>query len=120
VASQEKTGAYITASLDELLSLFDADCGIVSISNEAKVLGKLDNSREATVILEYLRIKKVTSVMTSHHLVNAFPELIYKPGFSSIAGFLLVPLTSEGQDFIVFFRKPVLSVGFSVPQVNLH
>ncbi|KAL8866998.1 MAG: hypothetical protein Q9174_005946 [Haloplaca sp. 1 TL-2023] len=34
-----------------------------------------------------------------------FPDLRYPPGFSCIAGLLLVPLSVGGSDFIVFFRK---------------
>jgi hypothetical protein len=120
VPSQDKTGDYVVASSDDLLNLFDADCGLLSISNETKVLGKLENSQEALAMLEYLRIRKFPRVRTSHDLADDFPDLKYKPGFSSIAGLLLVPLSSGGQDFIVFFRKPQISVGFSVPRVNTH
>ncbi|CCX07160.1 Similar to Cyanobacterial phytochrome B; acc. no. Q9R6X3 [Pyronema omphalodes CBS 100304] len=106
VPTEQNPGGYIVASSDDLLKLFDADCGLLSIRDETKVLGKLENSQEALALLEYLRIKSFTSVLTSQDLVKEFPDLKYKPGFQVVAGLLLVPLSSEGADFIVFFRKP--------------
>jgi light-regulated signal transduction histidine kinase (bacteriophytochrome) len=108
--TKQNPGGYIVASSDDLLKLFDADCGLLSIRDETKVLGKLENSQEALALLEYLRIKSFTSVITSQDLVRDFPDLKYKPGFQVVAGLLLVPLSSEGADFIVFFRKPQLKV----------
>ena len=101
---------YIVASSDDLLVLFDADCGLLSIRDETKALGKLEDSQEALALLEYLRIKSFTSVLSSQDLVKDCPDLKYKPGFQRIAGLLLVPLSSEGEDFIVFFRKPQAKV----------
>lgn len=110
VPTEQNPGGYIVASSDDLLKLFDADCGLLSIRDETKVLGKLENSQEALALLEYLRIKSFTSVLTSQDLVKEFPDLKYKPGFQVVAGLLLVPLSSEGADFIVFFRKPQIKV----------
>jgi light-regulated signal transduction histidine kinase (bacteriophytochrome) len=96
---------YIIASSDDLLKLFDADFGILSIRDETKILGDLEQSQEALVLLEYLRMRKVASVMTSQAIAQDFPDLRYAPGFSVIAGMLIVPLSVGGSDFIVFFRK---------------
>ncbi|VDB87816.1 Bgt-2062 [Blumeria graminis f. sp. tritici] len=96
---------YIIASSDDLIKLFDADFGLVSIQGEAKILGKLEKSQEALVMLEYLRLRKITSVTSSQDIREDFPDLFYSPGFKIIAGLLLVPLSVDGNDFIVFFRK---------------
>ncbi|CCU78614.1 cyanobacterial phytochrome B [Blumeria hordei DH14] len=96
---------YIIASSDDLLKLFDADFGLVSIQGEAKILGKLEKSQEALVMLEYLRLRQITSVTSSQDIREDFPDLFYSPGFKIIAGLLLVPLSVDGNDFIVFFRK---------------
>lgn len=96
---------YIIASSDDLLSLFDADYGLLSIYDETKILGKLQATQEALAMLEYLRMRKFTGVITSHDIRFDFQDLRYPPGFNSIAGLLLVPLSSNGEDFIVFFRK---------------
>ena len=56
-------------------------------------------------MLEYLRMRQITNVMTSQDIKLDFPDLRYQPGFTVIAGLLLVPLSASGQDFIVFFRR---------------
>ncbi|GME51509.1 hypothetical protein GTA08_BOTSDO01931 [Neofusicoccum parvum] len=96
---------YIIASSDDLLKLFDADFGLLSIRDETKILGDMEQSQEALAMLEYLRMRKITSVTTSQDVSADFPDLRYPPGFQNIAGMLIVPLSVSGTDFIVFFRK---------------
>lgn len=105
VPTQSNPSGYIIASSEDLLTLFDADFGLLSIRDETKILGNLEHSQEALAMLEYLRMRKITNVMTSQDILMDFPDLRYAPGFNVIAGLLLVPLSSGGQDFIVFFRK---------------
>ena len=102
--TESNPSGYIIASSNDLLKLFDADCGLLSIRGETKILGNLEQSQEVLVMLEYLRLRKITAVTHSTDIRVDFPDLHYSPGFSVIAGLLLVPLSSEGQDFIVFFR----------------
>ncbi|KAI1814241.1 hsp90-like protein [Poronia punctata] len=101
----QNPSGYIIASSEDLLRLFDADFGMLSIGDETKVLGKIEQSQEALAMLEYLRLRRFTSVITTQDVTQDFPDLRYGPGFSVIAGLLYVPLSSGGQDFIVFFRK---------------
>lgn len=68
-------------------------------------MGHLEQSQEALAMLEYLRLRKITSVITSQDIKIDFPDLRYPPGFVVIAGMLLVPLSVGGHDFIVFFRR---------------
>lgn len=105
VPSQNNPSGYIIASSEDLLKLFDADFGLLSIRDETKILGKIEQSQEALAMLEYLRMRKITNVMTSQDIRDDFPDLRYPPGFQVIAGLLLVPLSTGGDDFIVFFRK---------------
>ena len=105
VPTEHNPSGYIIASSDDLLKLFDADYGLLSIRGETKILGNLKQSQEALAMLEYLRLRKVTSVLTSQDFRIDFPDLRYDPGFSVLAGLLLVPLSVGGADFIVFFRK---------------
>jgi light-regulated signal transduction histidine kinase (bacteriophytochrome) len=105
VPSEHNPSGYIIASSDDLLKLFDADFGLLSIRDETKVLGHLENSQEALAMLEYLRMRRVQSVMTSMDITQDFPDLRYPPGFHLVAGMLIVPLSVSGTDFIVFFRK---------------
>ena len=105
VPTATNPSGYIVASSNDLLDLFDADYGLLSIRDETKILGKLEQTSEALALLEYLRLRKITSVITSEDIRVDFPDLRYPPGFSVIAGLLLVPLSAGGNDFIVFFRK---------------
>jgi light-regulated signal transduction histidine kinase (bacteriophytochrome) len=105
VPSEHNPSGYIIASSDDLLKLFDADFGLLSIRDETKILGHLENSQEALAMLEYLRMRRVQSVMTSMDIAQDFPDLRYPPGFHILAGMLIVPLSISGTDFIVFFRK---------------
>lgn len=78
---------------------------MLSIKGETKILGKIEHSQEALAMLEYLRMKAFTSVLTTQDIREDFPDLHYPPGFNKIAGFLYVPLSIGGNDFIVLFRK---------------
>jgi len=103
--TEHNPSGYIVASSEDLLKLFDADFGLLSIRDETKILGHLENSQEALALLEYLRMRRITSVTSSQDISEDFPDMVYAPGFSVIAGMLLVPLSVGGNDFIVFFRK---------------
>ncbi|PKK44545.1 hypothetical protein CI102_14375 [Trichoderma harzianum] len=96
---------YIIASSDDLLRLFDADFGLLSIRGETKILGVIEQSQEALAMLEYLRMRKLTSVVASQDIREDFPDLQYLLGFQVIAGLLYVPLSHGGYDFIAFFRR---------------
>jgi light-regulated signal transduction histidine kinase (bacteriophytochrome) len=97
---------YIVASSEDLLDLFAAHSGALSIRDETKVLGRPEGHlQEILAMLEFLRLRKITSVFTSNDITTDFPDLRYPPGFQFIAGLLFVPLSSGGSDFIVFFRK---------------
>ncbi|KAH8684598.1 putative cyanobacterial phytochrome B [Tricladium varicosporioides] len=105
VPTEANPSGYIIASSEDLLRLFDADFGLLSIRGETKIMGKPEQSQEALAMLEYLRMRSITSVITSQDIRQDFPDLRYPPGFDVIAGLLLVPLSVGGSDFIVFFRK---------------
>lgn len=103
--TDKNPSGYITASSADLIKLFDADFGMLSIRGETKILGKIDQTQEALAMLEYLRLRGFNSVIMSQDIHEDFPELHYPPGFSLIAGLLYVPLSEGGHDFIVFFRE---------------
>ena len=104
VSTERNPSGYIIASSEDLLKLFDADYGLLSIRDETKILGQLEQTQEALAMLEYLRLRKISSVTNSTDISVDFPDLRYPPGFTVIAGLLLVPLSVAGSDFIVFFR----------------
>ncbi|KAI4745305.1 hypothetical protein E4T50_04354 [Aureobasidium sp. EXF-12298] len=105
VPTSKNPSGYIIASSEDLLKLFDADFGMLSIKDETKVLGHVEETQEALAMLEYLRMRKLTCVTATQDLKEEFPDLRYPPGFHNIAGLLVVPLSSGGHDFITFFRR---------------
>ncbi|KAL1586465.1 hypothetical protein WHR41_05359 [Cladosporium halotolerans] len=108
VPTKDNPSGYIIASSEDLLKLFTADFGLLSIRDETKILGKVEEPQELLAMHEYLRMRSITNVTTTVDIRDDFPDLQYAPGFKAIAGMLLVPLSSKGQDFIAFFRTPQL------------
>ncbi|KKK12932.1 hypothetical protein ARAM_006917 [Aspergillus rambellii] len=100
---------YIVASSDDLLRLFDADYGALCIREETKILAKSAHSQEMLALVEFLKVRRFNSVVSSNHIVKDFRDLHYPPGFKDISGMLYVPLSTHGIDFIVFFRKGQLT-----------
>ncbi|KAL4888392.1 GAF domain-like protein [Aspergillus ambiguus] len=96
---------YIIASSDDLLKLFDADYAALSIRGETKLLGPSSDSHELLALVEFLKIRRHNSVLSSQNITKDFSDLHYAPGFKSISGLLYVPLAADGADFMVFFRR---------------
>ncbi|KAL1849739.1 hypothetical protein Plec18167_005273 [Paecilomyces lecythidis] len=109
VPTEANPSGYIVASSDDLLRLFEADYGALSIRDETKILGRVGQAQEVLVLLEYLRMRRISSVLASHDITKDFPDLSYPPGLKNISGLLYVPLSSGGSDFIVFFRRGQLT-----------
>ncbi|SGY74350.1 BQ5605_C005g03357 [Microbotryum silenes-dioicae] len=103
--SEANPSGYILAKSEDLLLLFDADFGVLSIGDEAKILGSVVNSQELLAVLEYLRVKQFTTMQHSQDIRADYNDIDYPGPFEMIAGLLAVPLSSEGRDFIVFFRR---------------
>ncbi|KAL4792215.1 hypothetical protein BDV19DRAFT_257598 [Aspergillus venezuelensis] len=109
VPTDANPSGYIVASSDDLLRLVDADYGALCIRGEMKILAKSQKSQEMLALLEYLKVRKYNSVLTSNHIIKDFRDLHYPPGFKDISGLLYVPLSTDGLDFIVFFRRGQLT-----------
>lgn len=105
VPTEANPSGYIIASSDDLLKLFDADYGALSIRDETKLLGRSIHTPEVLALLEYLKMRQLNSVLASHDVSKDFPDLRYPPGFKHVSGLLYVPLSAGGRDFIVFFRR---------------
>jgi light-regulated signal transduction histidine kinase (bacteriophytochrome) len=100
---------YIVASSEDLLTLFSADVGALSIRDGTKILGKSQSQLpEILAMVEFLRLRKINTVQATQDIAADFPDLQYEPGLRFLGGMLFVPLSSGGNDFIVFFRKGVL------------
>ncbi|CZR61105.1 related to phytochrome [Phialocephala subalpina] len=101
----QNPAGFIAASSADLLRVFGADFGLLSIQDEARAIGKLEPYREALAILAYLQQRRFTTVEASQNVNADFPDIKYPPGIITIAGLLVLPLSLSGKDFLVFFRK---------------
>ncbi|KAK4214580.1 hypothetical protein QBC37DRAFT_146841 [Rhypophila decipiens] len=98
----------ITASSEELLKLFEADCGFLVVEGDARTIGRLTSYTEAVVLLRYLFFRKSRTIMFSNNIRADFSDLHYAPGFSAIAGVLYIPLSGKTDDCVVFYRRTQL------------
>jgi light-regulated signal transduction histidine kinase (bacteriophytochrome) len=98
--------ASLAGSPDDLLRLVDADLALLNIDDKIRAIGNMEPYRELLAIMAYLQACRFTEIRLSQNIKLDFPGFSYPPGLSSIAGFLLIPLSAgDGSDFLVFFRK---------------
>lgn len=95
----------ISCPSGDLLGLFGSDYAAASIMGKVKVLGKPSDSQEVLALLEYLRAKEIETVLWSTDLPSDFEDLDYPPGFHHLSSLLYIPLSTDGHDFIIFFRS---------------
>jgi signal transduction histidine kinase len=88
----------------DLLTLFKADYAASSILGETKILGKPHDAQEVLALVEYLKLKELGAVLCSADMTRDFPDLNYTPGFKYLSNLLYVPLSTDGREFIVFFK----------------
>lgn len=99
---------YIISDFDGLLSLLDADFGILVIGDGAKILGPTEHGQEilTLTLAEYLRLKHFgRTIQVSPAVTTDHPDLKMSIGLDVVAGLLYVPLSSGGKDFIAILRK---------------
>lgn len=97
--------AYITSSSTDLLSMFQADFGFLAIRGEARTIGKLAAYSEAIALLQYIRRKSFTTIFHTNSITRDCPDINYGPGFKTLSGMLVIPLTLSGSEFLVFLRN---------------
>ncbi|KAK0615220.1 hypothetical protein B0T17DRAFT_511006 [Bombardia bombarda] len=105
---QKNPNECITASSDELLKLFEADCGFLVIEGEARTIGRLASYAEAVIILKYLFFRAPRKILFSSNFTMDFKDLHYPDGFRAIAGVLYIPLSGTTDDCVVFYRRSQL------------
>ena len=108
VPPQQSPSGFIAASSTDLLKVFGADFGLLSVNSEGRAIGRLQPYRESLALLAYLQTRCFTTIHASQNINEDFPDLKYPPGIKTIAGLLVIPLSQAGNDFIVFFRKAQL------------
>jgi light-regulated signal transduction histidine kinase (bacteriophytochrome) len=106
--SQKSPAAFITGSSASLLDIFTAEFGMLVLNDEARAVGKLESYQEALALVRYFLARGATSVIASQKIKADFPDLEFEAGFSTLAGLLVIPLSSSGRDFLIVFRKEQL------------
>ncbi|TIB58847.1 hypothetical protein E3P78_03787 [Wallemia ichthyophaga] len=109
VPSETHPGGYIASTALDLLSIFDADYGLLSIGDTMKILGDMNRSREVIAIGEFLRMQKFEQMIYTNNINKNFPELEASSSIGSIAGLLYIPLSNTTEDFICFLRRGEIS-----------
>ncbi|KAF8755266.1 Phytochrome region [Rhizoctonia solani] len=97
---QHPTG-YIVSNAEDLISLFDADFGVLVIGEGAKILGPNEHGQETLLVAEYLRLKQFNLPSGQDRLSRS--QVAHR--LDVVAGLLYVPLSPGGKDFIALMRK---------------
>ncbi|KAB5591393.1 Phytochrome-like histidine kinase [Ceratobasidium theobromae] len=105
VPTEQHPTGYIVSNAEDLISLFDADFGVLVIGEGAKILGPNEHGQETLLVAEYLRLKQFNLMQVSQAAKTDFPDLQLPAGLDVIAGLLYVPLSPGGKDFIALMRK---------------
>jgi hypothetical protein len=58
VPTEQHPTGYIVSNAEDLISLFDADFGVLVIGEGAKILGPNEHGQETLIVAEYLRLKQ--------------------------------------------------------------
>ena len=66
VSTSHNPSGYIVAKAEDLLTLFDADSGCLSVGNEAKILGQMENSQEGKPLWDHHVDQLITTCRSSN------------------------------------------------------
>ena len=116
ISLAKDVNGYIVANSDDLLKLFGADFSVISIDAEAKIMGEPDEASGIIAFVDYLRLKHLKKITYSDCISSFFPDFPYQSG--EIAGFLCIPLSKSGVDFICFIRREQIKVSFENNKVE--
>lgn len=122
IPTESHPTGYFASNVEDILSIFDADFGVLVVGEGAKILGPNSNAvryplpvndetngtlpgQEILILAEYLRLKQFETMQVSQAVTMDFPDLILPTGLEVIAGLLYVPLSANGKDFIALLRK---------------
>ncbi|KAJ5759482.1 hypothetical protein N7520_006638 [Penicillium odoratum] len=88
----------------DLLDIFGADYAAAFILGETKILGRPPDTQEALALLVFLRAKELDTILWSTDILSDFEDLEYSPGFRHLSSLIYIPLSADGQHFIILFR----------------
>ncbi|THV65001.1 hypothetical protein D6D00_03884 [Aureobasidium pullulans] len=102
--SNNESGLAFSAPRD-LLNTLKADYAISYINDTKVLMGSAKEPHEGLALVEYLHFRRPDENMMSVDIAADFPDLRYSPGFHSVKGFLFIPLSPDGEDFVVYFQE---------------
>jgi light-regulated signal transduction histidine kinase (bacteriophytochrome) len=94
----------ITASVTDILKLFDARSGFMVVNGEAKSIGRHDAYQEAILLLRYVNTRQFSAVTACSNISVDYPDLFQQGNFIVVAGFLAIPLSANCKDFLLLLR----------------
>lgn len=103
--TDQNPSGYIISNAEDLISLFDADFGVLVVGDGAKIMGENVHGQETLILAEYLRLKQFPHMLATKCLREDYPDLRLPVGPDVVAGMLYVPLSRNGKDFIVLLRQ---------------
>ncbi|KZW02251.1 hypothetical protein EXIGLDRAFT_760088 [Exidia glandulosa HHB12029] len=103
--TDQNPSGYIISNAEDLLTLFDADFGVLVVGDGAKIMGENVHGQETLILAEYLRLKQFPHMQVTKCLRDDFPDLRLPSGPEVVSGMLYVPLSRNGKDFIAFLRQ---------------
>jgi light-regulated signal transduction histidine kinase (bacteriophytochrome) len=106
----DNKSAVAFASPRDFVKSLRADFAISFIDNTKSLIGSAREPQEGLALVEYLRLRKHTEILSSNDFAADFPMLRYRPGFQSVKGLLFVPLAQDSDDFVVYFRESQSSI----------
>ena len=101
----DNESTVVLASPRDLVSTLRADFAISFIDGTKSLVGSAQDPQEGLALVEYLRLRSPTDILTSHDFATDFALLHYRPGFQSVKSLLFVPLSQDSEDFVVYFRE---------------
>ncbi|KEQ83862.1 hypothetical protein M438DRAFT_374870 [Aureobasidium pullulans EXF-150] len=81
------------------------DRGLCRLIADSVLMGSAKEPQEGLALVEYLHFRRPDENMMSVDIAADFPDLRYSPGFHSVKGFLFIPLSPDGEDFVVYFQE---------------
>lgn len=93
------------ASPRDFVRMLRADFAISFIDGTKSLVGSAQDPREGLALVEYLRLRSPTDILTSHDFAADFALLHYQPGFHCVKSLMFVPIALDSEDFVVYFRE---------------
>ncbi|KAJ3286451.1 hypothetical protein HK104_009032 [Borealophlyctis nickersoniae] len=102
-------GQYVMANGEEILGMFRADIGIICLAGEVKPITRVPEISQITTsawhLAKYIQSKRSQSMLVTHWLQKDYPDY---DGPADVAGFLVLPLSDDGESWLAFFRAEQL------------